>query len=167
MGQAGPAVARGGREVLVSGCARFAGSPESPGNYGRSSAGTGGVARIAPFAARWPCQSFLELGALPGAAPCARLHARQVLWEWGPLEWEGIDSARPVLAGFQCRHGDGAGGTWAYPGDLVAVACRCPSRGDLSGSGAVPCGGCVRGAPRRTWANPTRSALTEDEGVLC
>lgn len=41
------------------------------------------MARIAPFAARWPGQSFLELGALPGAVPCARLHARQVLWEWG------------------------------------------------------------------------------------
>lgn len=27
--------------------------------------------------------SHLELGALPGAAACARLHARQVLWEWG------------------------------------------------------------------------------------
>ena len=39
--------------------------------------------QIAPFAASWPCQSFLELGALPAAAPCARLHARQVLWEWG------------------------------------------------------------------------------------
>lgn len=83
MGQAGPAVARGGREVPISGCARLAASPESPGNYGRSSAGTAGVARIAPFAARWPCQSYLELGALPGAAPCARLHARQLLWEWG------------------------------------------------------------------------------------
>ena len=83
MGQAGPVVARGGREVPISGCARLAASPESPGNYGRSCAGTAGVARIAPFAARWPCQSFLELGALPGAAPCARLHARQVLWEWG------------------------------------------------------------------------------------
>lgn len=31
---------------------------------------------------RWPLQSRLELGALPGAGPCARLHARQVLWEW-------------------------------------------------------------------------------------
>lgn len=31
----------------------------------------------------WPLQSFIELGALPGAVPCARLHARQVLWEWG------------------------------------------------------------------------------------
>jgi hypothetical protein len=31
---------------------------------------------------QWPLQSFLELGALPGTVPCARLHARQVLWEW-------------------------------------------------------------------------------------
>jgi anti-sigma regulatory factor (Ser/Thr protein kinase) len=27
-------------------------------------------------------RTFLELGALPGAVPCARLHTRQVLWEW-------------------------------------------------------------------------------------
>jgi hypothetical protein len=32
---------------------------------------------------RWPLRSSLILGALPGAVPCARLHARQVLWEWG------------------------------------------------------------------------------------
>jgi anti-sigma regulatory factor (Ser/Thr protein kinase) len=31
----------------------------------------------------WPLRSHLELGALPGAVACARLHARQVLWEWG------------------------------------------------------------------------------------
>jgi hypothetical protein len=50
----------------------------------------GAVVRIPPladsqgnnFAAQWPLQSFLELGALPGAVPCARLHARQRLWEW-------------------------------------------------------------------------------------
>ena len=30
----------------------------------------------------WPMSTFIELGALPGAVPCARLHARQVLWEW-------------------------------------------------------------------------------------
>jgi hypothetical protein len=30
----------------------------------------------------WPHQSFLELGALPTAAPCARLHSTLVLWEW-------------------------------------------------------------------------------------
>jgi hypothetical protein len=33
--------------------------------------------------AQWPLQSRLELGALPGAVPCARLHARLVLTEWG------------------------------------------------------------------------------------
>jgi anti-sigma regulatory factor (Ser/Thr protein kinase) len=30
----------------------------------------------------WPLRSCLELGALPSAVPCARLHSRQVLWEW-------------------------------------------------------------------------------------
>ena len=34
-------------------------------------------------AGQWPLQSFLELGALPGAIPCARLHARELMWEWG------------------------------------------------------------------------------------
>ncbi len=33
--------------------------------------------------ARWPYHSFLPLGALPGAIPCARLHTTAVLWEWG------------------------------------------------------------------------------------
>jgi anti-sigma regulatory factor (Ser/Thr protein kinase) len=40
------------------------------------------IARVAPFAAVWRYWTFLELGALPGAVPCARLHTRQVLWEW-------------------------------------------------------------------------------------
>ena len=31
----------------------------------------------------WPLQDVLQLGALPGAVPCARLYARQLLWEWG------------------------------------------------------------------------------------
>lgn len=30
----------------------------------------------------WPLRDFLELGALPGAVPCARLHARHILREW-------------------------------------------------------------------------------------
>ena len=32
---------------------------------------------------QWTRRSYLELGALPSAVPCARLHARQVVWEWG------------------------------------------------------------------------------------
>jgi anti-sigma regulatory factor (Ser/Thr protein kinase) len=34
-------------------------------------------------AGEWPLHSFLELGALDGAVPSARLHARHVLCEWG------------------------------------------------------------------------------------
>ena len=48
------------------------------------------AARIPPLAdpqgndvtGRWPLRSFLELGSLPSAVPCARLHTRQLLWEW-------------------------------------------------------------------------------------
>jgi len=32
--------------------------------------------------ASWPLSTSLPLGALPGATPCARLHARAVLTEW-------------------------------------------------------------------------------------
>jgi anti-sigma regulatory factor (Ser/Thr protein kinase) len=31
----------------------------------------------------WPLSNALELGALPSAVPCARLHARHLLREWG------------------------------------------------------------------------------------
>jgi hypothetical protein len=39
--------------------------------------------RAGQAVAAWPLSSYLELRALPTAVPCARLHARQVLWEWG------------------------------------------------------------------------------------
>jgi anti-sigma regulatory factor (Ser/Thr protein kinase) len=39
--------------------------------------------RIAQVESRFPRRTSLLLGALPSAVPCARLHARQVLWEWG------------------------------------------------------------------------------------
>ena len=35
------------------------------------------------MSASWPLSTCLPLGALPGATPCARLHARAVLAEWG------------------------------------------------------------------------------------
>jgi anti-sigma regulatory factor (Ser/Thr protein kinase) len=38
-----------------------------------------GVARVS----HWPLLTRLCLGALDGAVPSARLHARNVLWEWG------------------------------------------------------------------------------------
>jgi anti-sigma regulatory factor (Ser/Thr protein kinase) len=42
-----------------------------------------GTRLVEPRTADWPFQSRMVLGVLPSAVPCARLHARQVLWEWG------------------------------------------------------------------------------------
>src|ERR1700680_3594376 len=49
----------------------------------RSRAGQFLESRKRDPANNWPLRSYLELGALPGAVPCARLHAKLVLWEWG------------------------------------------------------------------------------------
>jgi hypothetical protein len=46
--------------------------------------------------AQWPFQSRLELGPLPGAVPCARLHARLVLTEWGQASLD--DSVELVVS---------------------------------------------------------------------
>jgi anti-sigma regulatory factor (Ser/Thr protein kinase) len=52
------------------------------------------------MARQWPVRDFLELGALPGAVPSARLHARQILWEWSltPLT-EPVDQVVSELVG--------------------------------------------------------------------
>ncbi len=39
----------------------------------------------------WPPHSYLELGSLPNAVACARLHARNLLGEWG-LDWLAPDA---------------------------------------------------------------------------
>jgi anti-sigma regulatory factor (Ser/Thr protein kinase) len=65
-------------------------SDTAAGSWDDSPAGPAGL-RIPPFMTRrgrgvndrWPLVDFLELGALVSAVPCARLHARQVLREWG------------------------------------------------------------------------------------
>jgi hypothetical protein len=41
------------------------------------------MANPAACAAKWPHQSVLELGALPSAVPCIRLHTTLVMREWG------------------------------------------------------------------------------------
>jgi anti-sigma regulatory factor (Ser/Thr protein kinase) len=35
---------------------------------------------------RWPLRDVITLGALEGAVPSARVHVRQLLWEWGWAE---------------------------------------------------------------------------------
>jgi anti-sigma regulatory factor (Ser/Thr protein kinase) len=41
------------------------------------------ASRSRESAPAWPLSSGLVLGALPTATPCARLHARTVMYEWG------------------------------------------------------------------------------------
>ena len=53
---------------------------------GSRSAADGAAARVMQAERRFPCRSSLLLGALPSAVPCARLHARQVPWEWSLSE---------------------------------------------------------------------------------
>ena len=51
-------------------------------NIGPRAAADGAAVRMARQEVRFPRRSSLLLGALPSAVPCARLHTRQVLWEW-------------------------------------------------------------------------------------
>lgn len=44
----------------------------------------------------WPLRSYLPLGALPSAVPCARLHTKNVLWEWGLEQF--IETAEIVVS---------------------------------------------------------------------
>lgn len=53
---------------------------------GPRSAADGVAVRMTHDEVRFPRRSSLLLGALPSAVPCARLRARQVLWEWGLSE---------------------------------------------------------------------------------
>lgn len=59
--------------ATVSGSCRSRGLVPDPPPSGHENPAFGG----------WPLRTFLELAALPGAVPCARLHARHVVWEWG------------------------------------------------------------------------------------
>lgn len=67
----------------VDGHPRLTASQAVPGHHRFPTVTMADAARFAPFAARWPLRTFLELGALPSAVPCARLHARLVTQEWG------------------------------------------------------------------------------------
>jgi anti-sigma regulatory factor (Ser/Thr protein kinase) len=72
------------REASPMDCQSIAATEAS--NYGPGFAVDGVDVRMARREVRFPRRSSLLLGALPSAVPCARLHARQVLWEWGLSE---------------------------------------------------------------------------------
>jgi len=79
------------RQTSAGGHARHAAAADRAAPVDGTARQPPSAARIPPLAdpqgndltGRWPLRSFLELGALPGAVPCARLHTRQLLWEWG------------------------------------------------------------------------------------
>ena len=59
-------------------------------------AGASGKSRADARVTRMSRRSSLVLGALPGAVPCARLHARQVLREWAvPVD---LDTAELLIS---------------------------------------------------------------------
>jgi hypothetical protein len=69
----------GGYPGDTGGSSGYAAGPASESSYAENAADSG---QEADPQAPWPHQSFLELAALPTAAPCARLHTTLVLWEW-------------------------------------------------------------------------------------
>jgi anti-sigma regulatory factor (Ser/Thr protein kinase) len=78
------------RRASASGVARHAAAADRAAPIDGTARQPASTVRILPLAdpqgndvtGRWPLRSFLELGALPGAVPCARLHTRHLLWEW-------------------------------------------------------------------------------------
>lgn len=80
-----------GRTGIVStgrGGARLTGPGLGHGVVAEHSSGVGPVTideleeRSVLLGADWPLRSYLELGALASAVPCARLHAREVVRHW-------------------------------------------------------------------------------------
>jgi hypothetical protein len=59
------------------------GTVPGPGAPGSLEPGSG--AGPARHPGKWPLRSYLELAPLASAVPCARLHARALLWEWRVL----------------------------------------------------------------------------------
>ncbi len=78
------------RQASAGGHARHTAASDRTAPAGGIARQPAGAVRIPPLAdpqgndvtGRWPLRSFLELGSLPSAVPCARLHTRQLLWEW-------------------------------------------------------------------------------------
>lgn len=87
------ATEQGGYSATEQGGSSVSGQGAYPADQGAYPAGDEGSSADAADAAAdsgqqddagiaWPHQTFLELGALATAAPCARLHTTLVLWEW-------------------------------------------------------------------------------------
>lgn len=72
---------RGAHERQDQHCQQAADSPV--GSFEQCSGAGPASTSDEPAVTDHPQSSLLELAALPTAVPCARLHAKHVLWEWG------------------------------------------------------------------------------------
>ena len=81
-------------------------------------------ARAAAGDDQWPLRDFLELGALPSAVPCARLHARLVVQEWGLSTL--ADNVELVVSELitNALHASRATRTGAFRAAVAARRCR-------------------------------------------
>ena len=83
-----------------------------------------GKGRAAPATAGWPLRSHLELAAFPSAVPCARLHARLVVWEWGLASIaETVELVVSELGTNAVNASAGAGGSAPGYGSWLAPRC--------------------------------------------
>jgi anti-sigma regulatory factor (Ser/Thr protein kinase) len=89
------------------------------------------VADPAGMSSSWPLSTSLPLGALPGATPCARLHARAVLTEWGLADLaEAAELIVSELVTNAVRASTGPDGRPCYDGSgLPVVVLRMASDG--------------------------------------
>ena len=74
------------------------------------------------ISAPWPLSTSLPLGALPGATPCARLHARAVLAEWSLADRaEAAELIVSELVTNAVRASTGPNGRPRYDGSAMPV----------------------------------------------
>ncbi len=75
------------------------------------------------MADEWPLRDFIEFGALPGAVPCARLHLRLVLTEWGV---SGLNEQAELVVSELMTNAVAASRTleWIYPVRLWLLSDR-------------------------------------------
>jgi anti-sigma regulatory factor (Ser/Thr protein kinase) len=70
----------------------------------------------------WPLSSALVLGALPSAVGCARLHARNLMYEWGlPAKAEAVELVVSELMTNAVLATTGADGRPRYADDLAGL----------------------------------------------
>ena len=71
--------------------------------------------RLDDAADGWPLRSSLEFGPLPSAVSCARLHARELLWEWGLT---GLSEGTELVVSELVTNGIRASGAESHPGPV-------------------------------------------------